>query len=549
MMSRLKIGHLILIFALAALPFAATFTLYYPDECYYTDGAMGMLKSYDWLVPKMGAGEPRFQKPPLAYWLVAASYATFGIGVLASRLPFLLASCGTLWLTYRLARRLTGNAEAALLAAVVLAAHPQFFLCSIRSIPDALLVFFTTLSACGFLRLIVFEEFTTGAFAAAYGGAAGAVLSKGLLGLLIVIFAWAFFILNNRDWRAVKKMIHWPIFIAAIILAASWFICVFATHGKSAAEIFFGDQVTENMRGHFWSPLARTLQFARILFFDFLPWGATAIEFLARRKNLKAGTIPPLANNFILAWTAVLILGFALGENVSPRYLLPAAPLFAILIADCVQRSENMRLIFSVRSILKIVLIALILTDAATFYIDSQWPLPVITLALACGLFLIGIVALGLGAFWHKSFSAALALGLALLLFRPIFFVAARPIYLPDRAQQIAAALEQMPDGKLKPVLLVGSVQLAGRVRVLLGKNWLVTQGDKLNPADAKKFNAVLLPEKDIFLFANDGWKTQIAATSFATPPKKEIWQALKSRRLPEMLSRHVQKIILATRE
>ena len=49
-----------------------------------------------------------------------------------------------------------------------------------------------TLSAFGFLRLVVFEEFTAGAFWLAYGGAAGAAVSKGLLGAGIVVFAWAF---------------------------------------------------------------------------------------------------------------------------------------------------------------------------------------------------------------------------------------------------------------------------------------------------------------------------------------------------------------------
>jgi len=548
MKTRLNIGHLILLFALAALPFAATFALYYTDERHYTDGALMMLKDGAWLVPHAAAGAPRFQKPPLAYWSVAASYMAFGVNVIASRLPFLLASCGTLFLTYRLARKLTKSSETALLAAVVLATHFQFFLCSIRSIPDALLVFFSTLSAGGFLRLIVLEEFTAGTFAVAYGGAAGAVLSKGLLGLLIIAFAWGFFVLKNRDGRALKKIIHWPIFSAAVIFAASWFIYVFATQGKVAAEIFFGDQVTGNVHGHFWSPLVRAPQFALILFFDFLPWSATAIELLARRKNLKAGAIPRLANNFILAWTTVLILGFALGENVSPRYLLPAAPLIAILVADCAQRSESVHLIFSLHRILKIVLIALILTDAAIFYVDSEWPLPVIALALTCGLFLVGIIALGLGVFWHKSLSAAPALGLALLLSRPMFFVAAMPVLLPDRSQQIAAILERTQDDKPRSVLLVGRSQLAGRVRVLLGKNWTVTQANRLNPADLEHYTRILISENAVDEFPRRGWVVQTAATNFGIPTRGELWSALKSRRLPELLARHGQRICLATR-
>ena len=147
MMSRLNIGYVILIFALAALPFAATYALYYPDERHYTDGALEMMQGHGWLIPKNANGTPRFEKPPLTYWAIAASWMFFGVSALASKLPFLLASCGTLWLTHRIAKTLTGDSETALLAAMVLASQPQFFLCSLRSMPDTLLVFFITLSA------------------------------------------------------------------------------------------------------------------------------------------------------------------------------------------------------------------------------------------------------------------------------------------------------------------------------------------------------------------------------------------------------------------
>lgn len=546
--SRLKIGHLILIFTLAALPFAATFALYYPDERHYTDGALGMLKNQDWLVPQTAAGEPRFQKPPLAYWSVAASYAAFGPGALTSRLPFLVASCATLLLVYRMARKLTNNSDTALFAAIVLASHPQFFLCSIRSIPDALLVFFITLSAYGFLRLIVFKEFTNGAFWMAYGGAAGAVLSKGLLGGLIVLFAWAFVATQERDWRAIKKIIHFPIFMVAIILAGSWFACIFWKNGMAAWHGFFGDQVTGNLHGHFWSPLWRAPVFALILIFNFLPWSATVIELRARRRILETA-VPPQANHFIWAWATVLILGFALGANVSLRYLLPATPLFAIVLADYLSCVENVCLFFPLQWLLKIAIVALILLDAAAFFVISQWPFPKFFAAAICLLFLAVIVVLGFGVRRQKKFPVMVALGMAILLGWLIFFVTVMPILLPDRAQQIAAALRQGQAGNQKSVLLVGSVQLASRVRVLLDKKWTVVQSDELNPAATNKFNAVLLPEKEIYQFLGHGWRVQTAAMSFGAPARGELWRALKSRRLPEMFLRHTQKIILATRE
>jgi 4-amino-4-deoxy-L-arabinose transferase-like glycosyltransferase len=552
MISRLKIGHLILIFALAALPFAATFAFYYPDERHYTDGALEMLKGHGWLIPKNADGSPRFEKPPLAYWAIAASYKIFGVSIFTSRLPFLLASCGTLFLIFRLARKLTGDSETALLAAIILISHPQFFLCSIRSIPDALLVFFISLSAFGFLRLIVFEEFAAGAFCAAYFGAAGAVLSKGLLGFLIVAFAWTFFVLKNKNWHSLKKIIHWPIFIAAIFLAGSWFIFIFYKNGPTAWHTFLGDQVTGNVHGHFWSPILRAPLFALILVFNFLPWSATVIEFFARNSVAVSETNESptwkSSRQFILAWTAILILGFAVGSNVSLRYLLPATPLFAILLADVLRRVEKFQLFFSVERILKIALGILILLDATAFFIVSQWPLPKIFTAAVCVLFLAMIVALGFGVA-RKKFPTVAALGIVVLTGCLILFVAAMPILLPDRSQQIASALGHTQNGKLKTVLLVGSLQLASRARVCLGKSWTVTQTDKLNLADAKKFNAVLLPEKDDFLFANGNWKIQTAAVGFIAPMKNEIWRALKSRRLPEILASHAQKMILATRE
>jgi len=549
MNSRLNIGHLILLFLLAALPFAATSALYYPDERHYTDGALMMLEHGDWLVPHTAAGVPRFEKPPLAYWLVAASYLAFGTGVFTSRLPFLLAGCGTLWLTYRLTRRLTGKTEIALLAAAVLASHPQFFLCSIRSMPDALLVFFFTLSAYGFLRLILFEEFTTGAFWMAYGGAAGAALSKGLPGAGLVLFAWGFACWQKRDWKAVKTIIHGLSLATAVVLVAGWFAYIFWYRGAGALNAFFVDEVTANIHGHWWSPFSHIGLFTLVLIFNFLPWSATVMEWLVRKRGNIAGNTPPLARKFILACVSLMIISFAFGEVVSLRYLLPAAPLLAVLLADWLQGAEMERLFFSLRRILEIVLAMLALAALLAYFIDSQWPASKVLFALLSGLFLLGIAALGAGALGRKSLTAGEALGLAVLMGWLIFLTAAMPILLPDRAQQVVVALQQSEIDSSRPILLVGDMKLASRVRVLLGRNRPIVQAKKLNPADVAGYAGVLAPEKDTGDLANRGWTIQTAAVGFDLPAGGELWAALKSRQLPEMLARHTQKICLATHE
>ena len=49
-----------------------------PDEGRYADISRWMLVSGDWLVPRLN-GLPFFHKPPLTYWLQAASMALLGV--------------------------------------------------------------------------------------------------------------------------------------------------------------------------------------------------------------------------------------------------------------------------------------------------------------------------------------------------------------------------------------------------------------------------------------------------------------------------------------
>ena len=96
-----------------------------PDEGRYVGVALEMLWSGDWLVPTLDT-LPYFHKPPLFYWLTAASLATFGVNEWAARLPSLLAATGTAFAVYLFVRRWIGESQARL-ALLVLATTPFFF--------------------------------------------------------------------------------------------------------------------------------------------------------------------------------------------------------------------------------------------------------------------------------------------------------------------------------------------------------------------------------------------------------------------------------------
>ena len=96
-----------------------------PDEGRYVGVALEMLWSGDWLVPTLDT-LPYFHKPPLFYWLTAASLGVFGINEWAARLPSLLAATGAAFAVYLFVRRWAGERQA-LLALAVLATTPFFF--------------------------------------------------------------------------------------------------------------------------------------------------------------------------------------------------------------------------------------------------------------------------------------------------------------------------------------------------------------------------------------------------------------------------------------
>ena len=64
------------------------------------DGARAMVEEGDWLVPRY-RGEPFFDKPPLAYWLIGLSFEGLGFSLMAARLVPALAAAGnagSVWL-------------------------------------------------------------------------------------------------------------------------------------------------------------------------------------------------------------------------------------------------------------------------------------------------------------------------------------------------------------------------------------------------------------------------------------------------------------------
>jgi len=90
------------LFFLLHLPGLPKLSHWRGDERFYTDAAVQMALSGDYLTPKYPDGALRFKKPILPYWAVLAGIKLFGFNYLACRLAFLIAGALSVWLCFEL---------------------------------------------------------------------------------------------------------------------------------------------------------------------------------------------------------------------------------------------------------------------------------------------------------------------------------------------------------------------------------------------------------------------------------------------------------------
>src|SRR5262245_13519547 len=95
-----------------------------------------MLEDGHWAVLHIN-GIPWLEKPPLHYWLVAASYAVFGENAFATRLPAALAVIGLVFLVYAFGSRFFGS-RAGFYAGLVMCTSFGTFLFTRVMIPEAI---------------------------------------------------------------------------------------------------------------------------------------------------------------------------------------------------------------------------------------------------------------------------------------------------------------------------------------------------------------------------------------------------------------------------
>jgi len=247
-------------------------TLIHPDEGRYASISLGMLQSGDWITPRLN-GLLYFEKPALPYWMGALSFSLFGINEFAARFwPALSGFLSVVTVGYT-ARRLW-NPEAGNLATLVMGSSCWVVANSHYLNLDTGLTFFLTLTLCAFLlaqRDDAGLSAQRGWMWLCWSAMAGAVLSKGLIGILIPGAVLVLYSLIYRQFAFWKRLHLVSGLILFLLLSAPWFVLVSLKHHQFAHFFFIHEHferflTTEHRRtGPLW-------YFVPYLLVGFMPW-------------------------------------------------------------------------------------------------------------------------------------------------------------------------------------------------------------------------------------------------------------------------------------
>lgn len=552
MSARATLLSLLLVFVAGLLPFAGTFFQHYPDERNYTNAAITMVTTGEYVTPRWPDGHPNVHKPILVYWVVAGTYALFGVSLPASRLPFMVAGALIVALTYATALRLGSSRETALLAAVITFSQPELILASMRAIPDVLLCLFMLLSAYGFLSLVVLDRRTLGAYGTAYLGAALAVQTKGLLAVLFVVFAWLFAALDRSTeptMARLRALIHVPSMLAALMIAGSWYAAMYALHGPGPSQVFLGDQITWNLKVLDGTPLYRIPAYLAFLLSNLFPWSLLLIPLALfdRRSLVPADERARRAQRFIILWSVLMAVVFGLGNKMEPRYVLPAGPLVAILLAEALGRADARLTARALGYLLAAALIALAALGLGLSLLDGfVIGVGPALVALALVAVLAATIAL---ATRDGGLSPAIAIALAVFLVFPLTVITLGPALRPDAGvHAMARDVERAARAGAKPVLVTGPEYLANKLRVITGGRVAIDSWSRLGPARESWPAAMILPAAEAARVDLTGYRVREVPTEVRSVPPVGLIRAMLDRRVPEFLDAQRDRYIIAIR-
>lgn len=324
---------------IVALGFLGSRGIWDPDEGRYTNVALIMLKSGNWVDLMRNEDIGHWTKPPLTYWAIAGSVASFGRSPGAARLPMALSYLACVWLAWRLARHLAPGAE--LFAGIAYATMLLPFGASQLVTTDFLLTALQTLAMLCFVECRFGDESRARWWSRWMWVSFGlAFLTKGPPALLPLLAIVAFDVCVPRPGRA--RIFTIPGLALFAVVALPWFVIVGLRHPGLLAY-FLGSEVYARVAtdqfGRHGSLFGWLEVYGPTLVLGTIPWTPLLWRWLRRDlprwRQWRDSSVRSMDASLVLLalWVALPLLVFCVARSRLPLYVLPLFVPLAILAA------------------------------------------------------------------------------------------------------------------------------------------------------------------------------------------------------------------------
>jgi 4-amino-4-deoxy-L-arabinose transferase-like glycosyltransferase len=326
--------------AAARLTLLAAYPLMDTTEARYAEIGRRMAELGDWVTPWIGQAEPFWGKPPLSFWMTAASFKFLGISEFTARLPHWFFGGLLVWITWSwLARRSRREAHFAL---ALMTGSVLVFVASGAVMTDMALALGMMLVMRGFwLALHGTPAERHREQGLMFLGMAIGLLAKGPITVLagIPIAIWT---LWTGQFRRVLQEIRWVQgLLLVLVVVVPWYVLAESRTPGFLEYFLVGEHwqrfIDPGWQGDLYGS-AHSFPHGTIWLFAvvaFLPWSVLlpVAAWKWRRAASPAAPEDRSLRVYLLLWVLTPCVIFSAAGNILWTYVLPGLPPLAMLAA------------------------------------------------------------------------------------------------------------------------------------------------------------------------------------------------------------------------
>jgi 4-amino-4-deoxy-L-arabinose transferase-like glycosyltransferase len=327
----------VLLACAAAIYFVAlgSVSIWDANEAFYVETPREMIEAHDFINPSFNY-LPRFNKPILSYWIVAAFYKLFGVSVGVQRFPIALGAMLILACAFVLGRLAgEGRREAGLWAAVGLAAAPRLVMFARRIFIDIWITAFMAMTLTFFALSEAYPDRRRQYLILMYASVGLGVLTKGPIAIVLPGLAFAVYLLWHREVGRIRQMMLplGTLIVLAIVLP--WYVRLYLEHGSAHIMSFLVSENLERYTSGLGVRQQRGMDFyLPVILSDSFPISVflVAAAALAFRTRTRTPTFSfPRTHTLLWCWIVAIVVFFSLSAGKQDLYIFPIVPAVAAL--------------------------------------------------------------------------------------------------------------------------------------------------------------------------------------------------------------------------